>query len=110
MIADLGNVRKISRTTSAYHPPAPASVTSGGTLKFDRQRNLTMKSCPGRVEPLGRRSLRSKGSSNSSEDKVKQCKNCVRRLAEFFFTQVGVGAVVVCYTIVGAIIFQVMNP
>ena len=75
--------------------------------KLDRQRNLTLRSRSSRVEPLGRSSLRSKGSSNSSEDKVKMFKNCVRKMIEFLFTQVGVGAVVVCFTIVGASIFQV---
>lgn len=50
--------------------------------------------------------MRSKGSSNSSEDKAKVLKNCLRKMVEFLFTQVGVGAVVVCYTIVGASIFQ----
>ena len=77
--------------------------------KLDRQRNLTLRSRSSRVEPLGRSSLRSKGSSNSSEDKVKMFKNCVRKMIEFLFTQVGVGAVVVCFTIVGASIFQVCH-
>ena len=79
-------------------------------VKLDRQRNLTLKSrTSARVEPLGRSSLRSKGSSNSSnQDKVKVFKNCLRKMVEFLFAQVGAGGVVVCYTIVGASIFQVI--
>ena len=48
-------------------------------VELDRQRNLTLKSrTSARVEPLGRSSLRSKGSSNSSnQDKVKVFKNCL---------------------------------
>ena len=77
--------------------------------KLDRHRNLTLKSRTSRVEPLGRSSLRSKGSSNSSsqQDKVKLVKNCLRKFVEFIFAQIGVGGIMVCYTIVGASIFQV---
>ena len=86
-------------------------------VKLERQRNLTLKSkTSARVEPLGRSSLRSrdpsllrsKGSSNSSnQDKMKLFKNCLRKMVEFIFAQVGMGSMVVCYTIVGASIFQV---
>ena len=78
-------------------------------VKLERQRNLTLKSRTStRVEPLGRSSLRSKGSSNSSnQDKVKIFKNCLRKMVEFIFAQVGMGSMVLCYTIVGASIFQV---
>ena len=107
MMAELSSKRKMSRLS--YQ-----SANSSGIMnqqhphpKLDRQRNLTLRSRSSRVEPLGRSSLRSKGSSNSSEDKVKMFKNCVRKMIEFLFTQVGVGAVVVCFTIVGASIFQV---
>ena len=107
-MAELSSKRKMSRLS--YQ-----SANSSGIMnqqhhahpKLDRQRNLTLRSRSSRVEPLGRSSLRSKGSSNSSEDKVKMFKNCVRKMIEFLFTQVGVGAVVVCFTIVGASIFQV---
>ena len=107
MMAELSSKRKMSRLS--YQ-----SANSSGIMnqqhphpKLDRQRNLTLRSRSSRVEPLGRSSLRSKGSSNSSQDKVKMFKNCVRKMIEFLFTQVGVGAVVVCFTIVGASIFQV---
>ena len=50
----------------------------------------------------------SKGSSNSSgQDKVKLFKNCVKKMVGFVFAQVGVGGAFMCYTIVGASIFQV---
>ena len=99
MVSDLSSGGRKSSRISAHQAPSSA--------KFDRQRNLTLKARPrGIIEPLGRSSMRSKGSSNSSEDKVKVCKNCLRKMVEFLFTQVGVGAVVVCYTIVGASIFQ----
>jgi hypothetical protein len=111
MMADLSSARKMSRM-SQHHQVVPTLIAVGcgaGAPKLDRQRNLTMRSRPGRVEPLGRSSLRSKGSSNSTqeEDRVKLFKNCVRKIVEFLCTQVGVGGVVVCYTIVGASIFQV---
>ena len=108
MVSELSTAgRKMSRMS--YQSSANSH---GMPIKLDRQRNLTLRaprSSRG-VEPLGRSSLRSKGSSNSSEDKVKMFKNCVRRMIEFLFTQVGVGAVVVCFTIVGASIFQVEFP
>ena len=105
MVSELSSGRKMSRMS--YQS---SGNSHGMPSKLDRQRNLTLRaprSSRG-VEPLGRSSLRSKGSSNSSEDKVKMFKNCVRRMIEFLFTQVGVGAVVVCFTIVGASIFQVV--
>ena len=86
MMAELSSKRKMSRLS--YQ-----SANSSGIMnqqhhahpKLDRQRNLTLRSRSSRVEPLGRSSLRSKGSSNSSEDKVKMFKNCVRKMIEFLF-------------------------
>jgi len=52
-------------------------------------------------------SIRSKGStSEESQDRAKAIKDCCRIFIELIFTQVGVGCLVVCYTIVGAIAFQ----
>ena len=89
----------------------------GGAL--NRTRNLTMKNRQhgGRIEPLGRSSLRSKASTstkssgNNAEkgNRVKAFKNCCRKTVEFMFTQVGVGAIVVMYTLMGASIFQVVH-
>lgn len=105
---DLGG-RKMSRIS--YHQN-PAADNAALSKSMDR-RNLTLKSRSSRrgVEPLGRSSLRSKGSSSNSgsgaTDKVKMLKNCLRTMAEFMCAQVGVGSIMVCYTIVGASIFQV---
>ena len=110
---DITGIRKMSRLQSqTYYAPSISGGGGGphgGTNKFDRQRNLTLKSksSRGTVEPLGRSSLRSKSSSNSSGDRVKLFKNCVKKIFLFLFTQVGVGAFVVLYTIAGALIFQV---
>ena len=111
---DITGIRKMSRLQSqTYYAPSISGggggPSAGGTNKFDRQRNLTLKSksSRGTVEPLGRSSLRSKSSSNSSGDRVKLFKNCVKKIFLFLFTQVGVGAFVVLYTIAGALIFQV---
>ena len=111
---DITGIRKMSRLQSqTYYAPSISGGggggPSGGTNKFDRSRNLTLKSksSRGTVEPLGRSSLRSKSSSNSSGDRVKLFKNCVKKIFLFLFTQVGVGAFVVMYTIAGALIFQV---
>lgn len=93
------------RSAGSKRPPRPSG------------RNLTMRQrSSGRPEPIGRSSLRSKASSSNSGsdpskhqavDRVKQLKNCCRIAVEFMFTQVGVGALVVAYTIMGASIFQV---
>lgn len=110
---DLGG-RKMSRI-SYQHPGIDSSTSPGKSM--DGRRNLTLKSRSSRrgVEPLGRSSLRSKGSSSNSgsggkaTDKVKLLKNCLRTMAEFMCAQVGVGSVMVAYTIVGASIFQVSD-
>ena len=111
--SDLTGIRKMSKHQAYCINPASTAaaavaVNIAAGTKFDRSRNLTLKSKSSRaVEPLGRSSLRSKGSSNSSEDRVKLFKNCVRKMFLFLFTQIGVGAFVVFYTICGALIFQV---
>ena len=62
-------------------------------------RNLTMRNRSSKLEPLGRASLRSKGSSaganstasnekGGSSDRVRALKSCCRKLVEFTFTQV----------------------
>lgn len=54
----------------------------------------------------------SKGSSGFSEtekDRGKAVRTCCRATVEFVFTQVGVGGLVVCYTIVGAFAFQAIE-
>jgi len=74
--------------------------------RFDRQRSV--KSL-GHVGSVAGASVRSKNSSASSEDKAKVVKDCCRTVVEFLFTQVGVGALVVCYTIAGAFAFQAIE-
>ena len=52
-------------------------------------------------------SVRSRGSSSvSSSDPREKLKDCCRKFVAFMFTQVGVGAVVVCYAIAGAFAFM----
>lgn len=54
-----------------------------------------------------RSSLRSKGSSSTSDvDPREKIKDCCRKFVAFMCTQVGVGGLVVGYTIVGAFTFQ----
>lgn len=117
-----------SKTPASYHkghpPPMPAQPRN---VPLNRSRNLTMRNRPsGRIEPLGRSSLRSKGSSSSSDKhkggekteeqdlpkgkrRLKAMKNCCRKAVEFMFTQVGVGAVVVFYTLMGARLVQLLS-
>ena len=61
-------------------------------VPINRSRNLTLRNRPsGRIEPMGRSSLRSKGSSSNSSDKqgrMKKFKSCCRKTVEFMFTQV----------------------
>ncbi|XP_023335416.1 two pore potassium channel protein sup-9 isoform X2 [Eurytemora carolleeae] len=73
------------------------------------ERSRSIKSRSTYVGSLGGTSVRSKNSSASSEDKTKVVKDCCRSVVEFLFTQVGVGALVVSYTIVGAIAFQAIE-
>ncbi|CAG0925102.1 unnamed protein product, partial [Notodromas monacha] len=56
---------------------------------------------------LLRSSLRSKGSSSSSgeRDPRERFKDCCRKIVQFLFSQVGVGALVVGYAIFGAFAF-----
>ena len=79
----------------------------------------------GHPEPIGRSSLRSKASKGSSGatasgavgggtgggegQRMRKFKDCCRVTLEFTFTQVGVGALVVAYTIMGAFIFQYLE-
>ena len=80
----------------------------------------------GHPEPIGRSSLRSKASKGSSGatsgsaaaaagagsgdgQRMRRFKDCCRITLEFTFTQVGVGALVVAYTIMGAFIFQYLE-
>ena len=81
----------------------------------------------GHPEPIGRSSLRSKASKGSSGatasgggtggtgggggegQRMRKFKDCCRVTLEFTFTQVGVGALVVTYTILGAFIFQYLE-
>ena len=77
----------------------------------------------GHPEPIGRSSLRSKASKESSGggtagsasagasdgQRMRRFKDCCRITLEFTFTQVGVGALVVAYTIMGAFIFQYLE-
>ena len=79
----------------------------------------------GHPEPIGRSSLRSKASKGSSSatprsagaagagggdgQRMRRFKDCCRITLEFTFTQVGVGALVVAYTIMGAFIFQYLE-
>ena len=83
----------------------------------------------GHPEPIGRSSLRSKASKGSSGatasgaaggggtsgggggegKRMRRFKDCCRVTLEFTFTQVGVGALVVAYTIMGAFIFQYLE-
>ncbi|KAJ8985334.1 hypothetical protein NQ317_008365 [Molorchus minor] len=51
-------------------------------------------------------SSRSKGSSSSDPDPREQIKDCCRKLVAFMCTQVGVGAMVFGYTLIGAVIFM----
>ena len=92
-----------------------------------RGRNLTMRQRQtGHPEPIGRSSLRSKASKGSSGatasgaagggtggggegQRMRRFKDCCRVTLEFTFTQVGVGALVVAYTIMGAFIFQYLE-
>lgn len=59
-----------------------------------------------RVGRQFRTSLRSKGSSSSDVDAREKIKDCCRKFVAFMCTQVGVGGLVVGYTIVGAFSFQ----
>ena len=97
------------------------------TVSFGRRgRNLTMRQRQtGHPEPIGRSSLRSKASKGSSGatasgavgggtgggegQRMRKFKDCCRVTLEFTFTQVGVGALVVAYTIMGAFIFQYLE-
>ena len=99
------------------------------TAPFGRRgRNLTMRQRQtGHPEPIGRSSLRSKaskgssgvgsgsaaaaaaGSGNGDGKRMRRFKDCCRITLEFTFTQVGVGALVVAYTIMGAFIFQYLE-
>lgn len=54
------------------------------------------------------RSSRGSNSTNDSDPREKM-KDCCRKLAAFMFTQVGVGAVIVCYAICGAFAFQAIE-
>lgn len=53
-------------------------------------------------------SMRSRESSSTagSEDPREKIKDCFRKFIAFMFTQVGVGALVVCYAILGAVSFM----
>lgn len=56
---------------------------------------------------LYRSSVRSKGSSSNSDvDPREKVKDCCRKLVAFMCTQVGVGGLIVCYTIIGAFTFK----
>ncbi|CAG9787457.1 unnamed protein product [Diatraea saccharalis] len=51
-------------------------------------------------------SMRSRGSSSTvGSDPREKIKDCFRKFIAFMFTQVGVGALVVCYAILGAVCF-----
>lgn len=57
-----------------------------------------------------RGSVRSRGSSSaSSSDPREKLKDCCRQFVAFMFTQVGVGALVVSYAIMGAFAFMAIE-
>ncbi|KAF4517494.1 hypothetical protein B566_EDAN004533 [Ephemera danica] len=62
----------------------------------------------GAAIPVTRSSVRSRssGGSSSADDPREKVKACCRKLVEFMFTQVGVGGLVVCYAMLGALMFQ----
>ncbi|XP_040572245.1 potassium channel subfamily K member 15 [Lepeophtheirus salmonis] len=85
------------------HLPGPRGENPGSPTS---KRNLSSK-----YSYDARSSVRSRNSSsnNSGKNKFKIFRNCLRRVLEFTFTQVGVGGVVICYTIIGALAFQAIE-
>ena len=79
-------------SSSLHHGSAPRPLPRN--VPPTRSRNLTMRSrsAGGRLEPLGRSSLRSKVSktstASSEQTRMKAFKNCCRKAVEFMFTQV----------------------
>lgn len=55
------------------------------------------------------RSSRGSNSSTNGSDPREKLKDCCRKFAAFMFTQVGVGALIVTYAVVGAFMFQAIE-
>lgn len=94
-----------SPPSTASPPLAPHHIHHHHQQQQQHQHHAPPK--PASVPP--RSSVRSKASSSASShshSRVKKLKNCCRTFTEFMFTQVGVGALVVAYTLMGASIFQ----
>ena len=108
---DTGDKEGLSKSTSGGGGvSAPAAVTRTRTIKRIRPVSGGSHHHHHAAEALiGRSSIRSKGSSANSDNKLKVLKNCFRSTVEFMFTQVGVGGVVIAYTILGAVAFQAIE-
>eukprot|EP00095_Tigriopus_kingsejongensis_P003371 maker-scaffold153_size302544-snap-gene-1.7 protein:Tk03371 transcript:maker-scaffold153_size302544-snap-gene-1.7-mRNA-1 annotation:"hypothetical protein DAPPUDRAFT_324055" len=99
-----GSVRPGTSTqapTPSGPPPSSGHHHGGGSHRAPSHTHAP-------AAPPPRSSVRSKAStgSSSSQTRAKSLKSCCRTFVEFMFTQVGVGALVVAYTLMGASIFQ----
>jgi len=121
---------------SAFHQNSKSSTSASSSLPKNAKstRNLTMARSPraGHLEPMGRSSLQpapkdgaisalvltSTPSSMRKQNKLllttsqkrwKAFRSICRTIFELMFTQVGIGGLVIAYTIVGAFIFQTIE-
>ena len=131
MLARSGWLGAGSANTAFQQNSKTSIVTSTSMPKNGKAtRNLTMARSPraGHLEPMGRSSLRPgpkdgaisalamsslppsmrkrKEILTPSQRRWKAFRNICRTVFEFMFTQIGIGGLVIAYTIVGAFIFQ----
>ena len=81
-------------------------------VSFERTRPKRTKSITSKcsVDPYGKMSVHSRVSTApTTPDRATVFKTFCRSLVQFMFTQVGVGGLVVCYTVCGAITFQAIE-
>ena len=119
-------------TNTAFQQNSKTSIVTSTSMPKNGKatRNLTMARSPraGHLEPMGRSSLRPgpkdgaisalalsslppsmrkrKEILTPSQRRWKAFRNICRTVFEFMFTQIGIGGLVIAYTIVGAFIFQ----
>ena len=125
-----------SSANSAFNQNNKSSTSAASSLpkNVKSTRNLTMARSPraGHLEPMGRSSLQpapkdgaisalvltstpssmrkhNKQILTTSQKRWKAFRNICRSIFELMFTQVGIGGIVIGYTIVGAFIFQAIE-